>query len=206
MMYSTVFMYGLDGRLSPLSYNRVCRVGNLLEYLASSPWVYPNAIFVVSPEGLGSVTGISVSTCGDPCIVLHWSQRFPRICAPFRPLETTKTAPARPLAAEFPHRFQLRGNNCCFLILLSFFFSHPRLDSVFCLWDLPLALVQCFQKHGGFIKSLPTSRKWGRYGLALCCTSIITCISCCVILLHSQKTSFSGSFISHTPKVFLRSL
>lgn len=122
MMYSTVFMYGLDGRLSPLSYNRVCRVGNLLEYLASSPWVYPNAIFVVSPEGLGSVTGISVSTCGDPCIVLHWSQRFPRICAPFRPLETTKTAPARPLAAEFPHRFQLRGNNCCFLILLSFFF------------------------------------------------------------------------------------
>ncbi|XP_067042519.1 gamma-aminobutyric acid type B receptor subunit 2-like [Acropora muricata] len=25
MMYSTVFMYGLDGRLSPLSYNRVCR-------------------------------------------------------------------------------------------------------------------------------------------------------------------------------------
>ena len=26
MMYSTVFIYGLDGRLSPLSYNYVCRV------------------------------------------------------------------------------------------------------------------------------------------------------------------------------------
>ena len=26
MMYSTVFIYGLDGRLSPLSYNYACRV------------------------------------------------------------------------------------------------------------------------------------------------------------------------------------
>lgn len=26
MMYCTVLMYGLDGRLSPLSYNYVCRV------------------------------------------------------------------------------------------------------------------------------------------------------------------------------------
>ena len=67
MMYSTVFMYGLDGRLSPLSYNRVCRVGNLLEDLASSPWVYPNAIFVVSPGGLGDVTGISIHLCRSLC-------------------------------------------------------------------------------------------------------------------------------------------
>ena len=83
---------------------------------------------------------------------------------------------------------------CCF------FFLHRRLDSVFCLWDLPLALVQCFQKHGGFIKSLPTSRKWERYGLALSYTSIWTHISCCVILLHSWRQPRPQGLSSPTPQ------
>ena len=65
MMYSTVFMYGLDGRLSPLSYNRVCRVGNLLEDLASSPWVYPNAIFVASSGG--GMSDICIHSCRSLC-------------------------------------------------------------------------------------------------------------------------------------------
>ena len=53
MMYSTVFMYGLDGRLSPLSYNRVCRVSNTyLEIsLLALGSIQISTFFAVSSEG-----------------------------------------------------------------------------------------------------------------------------------------------------------
>ena len=37
MMYCTVFMYGLDGRLSPLSYNYVCRVSIIKNTCIGNP-------------------------------------------------------------------------------------------------------------------------------------------------------------------------
>ena len=37
MMYCTVFMYGLDGRLSPLSYNYVCRVSIIKNTCIENP-------------------------------------------------------------------------------------------------------------------------------------------------------------------------
>lgn len=37
MMYCTVFMYGLDGRLLPLSYNYVCRVSIIKNTCIGNP-------------------------------------------------------------------------------------------------------------------------------------------------------------------------
>ena len=45
MMYCTVFMYGLDGRLSPLSYNYVCRVSIIKNTWIGNPSHYSVSVY-----------------------------------------------------------------------------------------------------------------------------------------------------------------
>ena len=148
-MYCTVFMYGLDGRLSPLSYNYVCRVSIIKKYL------YWKSV-PLQRQCLQISNAQQVAT--DFNLGFHAQSSFysPHACLPIPILVSLSAIKRIGLWHSPPQPFSIM-----------LFYSFHRRDFACFRWDSRQDLERCSLRLGEFIKFLPISRKLRRYKLII---------------------------------------